>query len=133
MLGSQPVIRNSDLLRFLSLLLAFILTGCSERSPLFALDYADRLARVVKESAPEPVPPARTGVPRRRDLQVSFQSYSIDLSNEVQAIEELLQSGFRPPYNVWRNQRWVLVADGRAAIKDHVEALEPLLQQCGFL
>ena len=27
----------------------------------------------------------------------------------------------------------VLVADGRAGIKDHVEALEPLLQQCGFL
>ena len=56
-----------------------VLYGCNEPTPFSAQDYTGRLARVLKEPVPDLFSSEEIEFPRRRDLQVSFQSHSIDL------------------------------------------------------
>ena len=76
--------------RCLCLLILFApiaLTGCSEPRPLSALDYADRLARVLQEVPIDPSPLPRHDYPRQRDLQVTFETHAINLL-EFLALED---------------------------------------------
>ncbi len=68
---------------------------------------------------------------QRKTARLNRDTY--DLLGEILVIEEMLSSEITPAYRSWQKDRRTLVADGRAAIKSHIEALAPFLEQCGFM
>ena len=70
------------------------------------------------------------------DIQVSLAELNrvtYELETELSAFELLLDHGLPDSYNRWRLQRSDLPEQGRREILAHVQALEPLMLQCGFL
>ena len=56
-----------------------------------------------------------------------------EIETSVAAIEALLSDAETPVYTRWRQQRTGLIQSGRAIVREHVKALEPLFRQCGIL
>ncbi len=56
-----------------------------------------------------------------------------DILVPVEIIEQLLSSAELPAFGAWRESRQLIVRRGQASVLDHVRALQPFMDQCGFM
>ncbi len=58
---------------------------------------------------------------------------SLEQMNLIRRIEAAVQTAHLPAYEKWQKSRDELLQSSWQSITDHTRALEPLMQQCGFL
>lgn len=56
-----------------------------------------------------------------------------DLMTQVEKLEAMTANVQPGAYRAWKATRDDMIAEGRNAMREHVESLDPLLRQCGFL
>lgn len=68
----------------------------------------------------------------QRDMAVLNQRY-YEVIGPLQQLEQRFTDAETESYKAYREQRDAAFAQGLAAVKNHVDALQPLMLQCGFI